>query len=91
MWYISANYDEEVFDDPYRLRRRPTPERPRRRSAAAGRTTASARSSRGSRSAILLEEILARNIRFELDGPAKRLRSNFVNGIESMPVRVVHR
>ena len=38
---------------------------------------------------ILLEEILARNVRFELTGPPVRLSSNFINGFNSLPVRVV--
>ena len=38
---------------------------------------------------ILLEEILARKVRFELTGPPVRLSSNFINGFKSLPVRVV--
>ena len=49
MWYVSANYDEETFPDPYRF----DVGRERRidlRSASAARTTASAPGSPGSRS-----------------------------------------
>ena len=38
---------------------------------------------------VLLEEILARNVRFEQTAPHVRLRSNFLNGMKSMPVRAV--
>ena len=82
MWYVSANYDEEVFDEPLPARPRPYPN-DHVSFGGGGRITAWARSSHGSRSGILLEEIRARDIRFELAGPPKRLRSNFVNGIES--------
>jgi hypothetical protein len=33
--------------------------------------------------------MLKRKLRFELNGRPRRIRTNFVNGIESMPVRVV--
>jgi len=35
----------------------------------------------------VLEEVLARRVRFELTGPPVRLSSNFVNGFKHMPVR----
>ena len=38
---------------------------------------------------ILLEEILARKVRFELTDEPVRLSSNFINGFKSLPVRVV--
>jgi cytochrome P450 len=37
---------------------------------------------------VLLEEILARGLRFELAGVPKRVPSNFVNGLAELPVRV---
>jgi cholest-4-en-3-one 26-monooxygenase len=88
MWFLSANFDEEVFEDPLRfdVGRRPNPH------TAFGRGgphfclgSFLARLEIG----ILLEEILARNVRFELTGPPVRLSSNFVNGLKSLPVRVV--
>ena len=90
MWYISANYDEEVFDDPYRLDVGRVPNDYVAFGGGGPHYCLGAFLARLEME-ILLEEILARDIRFELVGPAKRLRSNFVNGIESMPVRVVHR
>jgi cholest-4-en-3-one 26-monooxygenase len=88
MWFLSANFDEDVFDDPQRfdVGRRPNPH------TAFGRGgphfclgSFLARLEIG----ILLEEILARKVRFELAGPPVRLSSNFVNGLKSLPVRVV--
>jgi cholest-4-en-3-one 26-monooxygenase len=88
MWFISANFDEDVFEDPFRfdVGRRPNPH------TAFGR--GGPHFCLGSFLAkleigILLEEILARKIRFELTGPPVRLSSNFVNGLKSLPVRVV--
>jgi cytochrome P450 len=88
MWYISANYDEEVFDEPYRL---DLGRRPNEYVAFGG---GGPHYCLGAFLAhlevrVLLEEMVERRIRFELAGEPKRLRSNFVNGIESMPVRVV--
>jgi hypothetical protein len=36
----------------------------------------------------MFEECLARDLRLASNGPARRVRSNFVNGVKSMPVRV---
>jgi hypothetical protein len=33
--------------------------------------------------------LVARDLLLESDGPVRRVRSNFVNGVKSMPVRVV--
>ena len=38
---------------------------------------------------ILFEELLPRIASIELAGPTERIRSNFVNGIKRMPVRIV--
>ena len=88
MWFLSANFDEDVFEDPmaFDISRRPNPH------TTFGRGgphfclgSFLARLEIG----ILLEEILRRNVRFELTGPPVRLSSNFVNGFKSIPVRVV--
>jgi cytochrome P450 len=90
MWYVSANYDEEVFEDPYRLDLARDPNEHVSFGGGGPHYCLGAFLAR-LEITILLEEIVRRNIRFELAGTAKRLRSNFVNGIASMPVRVVHR
>lgn len=87
LWYLSANFDEDVFEDPYRfdVGRHPNPH------ATFGR--GGPHFCLGSFLAkleirILLEEMLARGVRFELAGAPVRLSSNFVNGFKSIPVRV---
>jgi len=90
MWYVSANYDEEVYEDPYRLDVGRTPNDQTSFGGGGPHYCLGAFLAR-LEIQILLEEILARNVAFELAGPPKRLRSNFVNGVESIPVRVVHR
>jgi cytochrome P450 len=89
LWYLAANFDEEVFADPHRfdVGRQPNPH------VTFGR--GGPHFCLGSFLArleirVLLEEILARNVRFELTGPPVRLSSNFINGFKSLPVRVVH-
>jgi cholest-4-en-3-one 26-monooxygenase len=87
MWFLSANYDEDVFEDPMRfdVGRQPNPH------TAFGR--GGPHFCLGSFLArleirVLLEEMLARDVRFELTGAPVRLSSNFVNGFKSIPVRV---
>ena len=87
LWYLAANFDEEVFADPQRFDagRQPNPH------VTFGR--GGPHFCLGSFLArleirILLEEILARHVRFELTGPPVRLSSNFINGFKSLPVRV---
>ena len=88
LWYVSANFDEEVFEDPlcFDVGREPN------QHVTFGR--GGPHFCLGSFLArleirILLEEILARNVRFELTGDPVRLSSNFINGFKSLPVRVV--
>lgn len=87
MWYISANYDEDVFDDPYTfdIARNPNPHH--------GFGGGGPHFCLGAWLArlqirVMFEEILKRDLRLEATAPARRVRSNFVNGVKSMPVRV---
>ncbi|MGO9907000.1 MAG: cytochrome P450 [Solirubrobacteraceae bacterium] len=87
LWYLSANYDEEVFEDPQRfdVGRHPNPHTTFGRGGphfCLGSFLAKLEIR------ILLEEMLARNVRFERAGAPVRLSSNFVNGFKSIPVRV---
>ena len=86
IWYISANRDEDVFDDPYRFDIARTPERARglrrRRPALLPRRQPGPAGDPGDvrGAAPALPDM-------ELAGPVQRLRSNFINGIKHMPVR----
>lgn len=87
MWYMSANYDEDVFDNPHTfdIARDPNPH--------LGFGGGGPHFCLGAWLArlqirVLLEELLRRDLQLESNGPVRRVRSNFVNGVKSMPVRV---
>lgn len=87
MWFASGNRDEEVFDDPYRfdVTRSPNDH------VAFGK--GSPHFCLGNNLArleirLMFETLLPRIGRAELAGPVKRVRSNFVNGIKTLPVRI---
>lgn len=87
VWFAAANRDPEVFPDPHRLDLR----RKRDEHAAFGRGgphfCLGAHLARLEIS-VLLERMLPRLRSIELTGEPRRLRSNFTNGLKSMPVRV---
>jgi len=88
MWYAAANFDETVFVDPHRF--------------DLGRAVPPANVAFGGGGAhfclgaplarlevaILLDEIAARDLRIEVVGEPEFVRSNFVNGIEHVEVRI---
>jgi cytochrome P450 len=87
-WYTSANRDEAAFEDPYRF--------DITRKGAGNHVTFGPGGPHfclGAHLAkletkVLLQELLPRLKSIELTGPVERMRSNFVNGIKHMPVRV---
>ena len=87
-WYISANFDELTFDDPYRfdITRKNAGEHvtfgPGGPHFCLGAHLAKLETR------ILLQELLPRLRSIEITGRVERMRSNFVNGIKHMPVRV---
>jgi len=86
MWYISANRDEQYFDDPFRfdITREPNPH-----IAFGGGGPHFCLGAQLARMEIqvLFEELVKRAPRIESLGPADRLRSNFIGGIKHLPVR----
>lgn len=89
LYYISANYDEEVFDDPYVF------DVARDASAQVVFGGGGPHYCLGAFLArmqveTLFTAVLDRGLRLELDGPTARLRSNFGNGFKTLPVRVAH-
>lgn len=87
MWLISANHDEAAFPEPFRF----DPARTPNDHMAFGRNgphlCLGAWLARTEVRAVF-DALLDRVDRFELDGPPARLRSNFISGIKSLPVRV---
>jgi len=88
MWYISGNRDEGKIEraDAFIIDRN----KPRQHLAfGAGIHRCVGDRLAEQQIRILWEEILARDLRFEIMGPPKRLYSNFIRGIHSLPVRIM--
>lgn len=85
MWYTSANYDDDVFDDPYTfdITRKPNAHL----TFGTGRHKCLGASLAQLEVRVFFEEFLDRVTGFEVGEP-DRLRSNFIRGIKHLPVRV---
>jgi cytochrome P450 len=90
VWFASANYDEEVFPDPFRFDVTRTPNRHFAFGAGGPHFCLGAPLAR-LEMRVMFEELLPRIKGLESAGEVSRLRSNFINGIKHMPVRVVAR
>jgi cytochrome P450 len=86
MWYPSANRDEDIFVDPYRfdITRHPNEH------LAFGHHEHFCLGAGFAKKEIkvMFEELFRRFPNIQLDGQPVRLRSNFINGIKRMPVRL---
>ena len=87
LWYIAANHDPAVFDDPHRF------DVTRDSSDHQAFGGGGPHFCLGTHLAkleiqVLFEELLGRIPKMELAGDVERLRSNFINGIKHMPVDV---
>jgi cytochrome P450 len=87
IYYISGDFDERAFDDPYTFDIRRTPND----HLAFG--LKSPHKCLGEHLArleirVLFEELLPKLSSIKLDGPVERLRSNFISGIKHLPVKV---
>jgi cytochrome P450 len=89
-WYISANYDPEVFPDPSTFDVTRTPNDHVTFGPGGPHFCLGAHLAR-LETKILFQELIPRLGSIELIGPVERIRSNFVNGIKRMPVRVTTR
>ncbi len=85
VFYVSANRDEAVFDDPDRL---DIARAPNEHVAFGGGGAHFCLGANLARLEIrcLFEQVLARLPTMRLAGPVDRLRSTFINGVRSMPV-----
>ncbi len=88
IFYASANFDEEEFADPLRFDITRPIRPPHASFGAKGPHHCLGAPLARMELRVLLEEMIARQIRFEATGPAVRTRSSFVNGIASLPARI---
>ena len=88
IWYASANFDEREFDDPVTFDITRPIKPPQVSFGAKGPHHCLGAPLARMEIRVLLEEIVRSGIRFEAAGPTVRTRSNFVNGIASLPGRV---
>jgi cytochrome P450 len=90
LWYISANFDEEQFTDPYEFIKDRSPND----HVAFG--LHSAHLCLGAHLArlelrVMFEEMARAWSSIEAAGPSERFRSNFISGTKKLPVRVTWR
>lgn len=85
MYYISANFDEDHYEDPFRfdIHRNPGDHL----AFGSGRHLCLGASLARLEIRVTLEELLPRLAGIEVVGPVERLRSNFIRGIKHLPVR----
>ena len=85
MWYISANRDEEIFEDPFRfdLTRDPNPQVA---FGGGGNHFCLGANLARTELKLMFEEIATRLPDMQLAGEPDRLRSNFIGGIKHLPV-----
>jgi cholest-4-en-3-one 26-monooxygenase len=85
LWYISANRDDSVFDDPFTFDVTRTPN-PHVAFGGGGPHFCLGASLARLEIRVLFEELAQRAPRLERAGDTERLRSNFINGIKHLPV-----
>jgi len=86
MWYISANRDEDIFDDPFTFDIRRSPNEHVGFGGGGPHHCLGANLAR-MEIYVLLEEMARRIPTLELAGEVQPLRSNFIGGIKHMPVQ----
>ena len=85
IWYPSANRDEDVFAEPEKFDVGRTPNN--HVAFGIGQHFCLGANLARLEIKIMFEELIRRMPDIQLDGPVRRLRSNFLNSIKSMPVR----
>ena len=88
MWHMSANRDEAVFDDPYTfdIGREHNPHTMHVAFGGGGPHFCLGANLARAEMKVMFEALLPRIPAMELVAPARRLRSNFINGIKEMRV-----
>ncbi len=86
LWYMSGNRDEEKWEDPVTFN--VTREGPRHLSFGYGQHLCIGWRLAEMQLRVLLEEMLARYPDIHATGEISRMRTNFLNSIKTMPVRL---
>jgi len=86
-WHISANRDETKFDDPFTFDIARSPNEHVAFGGGGPHFCLGANLAR-MEIRVMFEELLARFPEMEITGEVSRLRSNFINGIKHIPLRV---
>jgi cytochrome P450 len=87
VWFVSGNYDEEVFPDAERFDVGRDPN-PHMAFGSGGPHVCLGAHLARLEVNVMFEEMVPRLKSLEITGPIERLRSNFINGIKHMPVKV---
>lgn len=87
VWYVSANFDEEVFDRPERFDVGRSPNRHITFGGGGPHYCLGAHLAK-LEVQVLFDELLPRLDALEVTGRVERMRTNFTNAIKRMPVRV---
>jgi cholest-4-en-3-one 26-monooxygenase len=90
IWYVSANHDERVFDDPMRFNIERSPNEHVAFGGGGPHFCLGANLAR-MEIRVMFDELLDRWPELELAGEPQRLRSNFINGIKHIPLRFTER
>jgi cytochrome P450 len=87
VWYVSANFDEQVFEEPLRLDvgRRPNPHVT---FGGGGPHYCLGAHLAKLEVQVMFDMLLPRIAELELTAPPERMRTNFTNALKRMPVRV---
>ena len=86
LYFASANFDESVFEDPYRLDLNRSPNEHVSFGRGGPHFCLGAHLAR-LELRVVLEELASRVDSIEVTGPPVRLRSNHINGVKHLPVR----
>ena len=85
MWYLSANRDEDIFDEPYRFNITRDPNE--HLAFGIGEHFCLGAGFARKEIKVMFQELFRRFPDIEMDGEPERLRSNFINGVKHLPVR----
>jgi cytochrome P450 len=87
VWFVSGNFDEEVFPEAERFDVGRDPN-PHMAFGSGGPHVCLGAHLARLEVRVMFEELVPRVRELEVVGPIERLRSNFINGVKHLPVRV---